>query len=497
MPLTTLFLDLNSYFASVEQQVNPELRGVPVAVAPITSDSGCCIAASYEAKAHGVKTGTRVGDAKRLCPNIQIVDARPRLYVVMHNRILEAIDTCIPVAHVHSIDEVSCKLDRVQREPARARELALRIKAAIRERCGVVMRCSIGIAPNKPLAKLATDMQKPDGLVVIRNEDLLPAGGMIAQLSAQELAGIGPKMMKRLEYAGIRTIGDMYAKSQKELRDLWGGVLGEKWYFWIRGEDVHEAATKKSSIGHQHVLAPEVRSVEGARAVAFRLLLKAAARLRHDKYAAQRLTLAISFTSTDPAKPAATWGSAGKDGDGFAATASLGEGCVDSGAMLDALGELWQQALPLVRVRTPLLVSVTLHELVSEANATLPLFGGERKNTSISKAMDTINQKFGANTLYTANIHDARQHASGGIAFGYVPKLDAADSVQSRQREQKVQSKTIQSQAGQSQKRLNQSDAAHEAGNRHLARSTSGLGAKQRAETDEQLRMLIEKSLRV
>jgi DNA polymerase-4 len=480
MPLTTLFLDLNSYFASVEQQVQPSLRGVPIAVAPITSDSGCCIAASYEAKAFGVKTGTRVGDAKRLCPQIQLVDARPRLYVVMHNRILEAIDTCIPVEQVHSIDEVSCKLDRVTREPEQAKALALRMKAAIRKHCGVCMRCSIGIAPNKPLAKLATDMQKPDGLVMIRSEDLLPRGGMIGHLSAQELAGIGPRMMKRLEYAGIRTIGDMYDRSSKELRDLWGGMLGEKWYHWIRGEDVHERKTKKSSIGHQHVLAPDVRSPAGARAVAFRLLLKAAARLRYDKYAAQKLSLGISFTSLDPSRAPAGWGSAGKEGDGFYANASLGEGCIDSGAMLDALEQLWKEALPLVRVRTPLLVSVTLHELIKEESTTLPLFGGERKNANVSKAMDAINQKFGANTLYTANIHDARQHASGGIAFRYVPNLAAADSVQSRQRAEKPDE--------------TESSAA-QAGNRHLARGASGMSAQQRTETDAQLTKLIEESL--
>lgn len=476
MALNTLFLDLNSYFASVEQQVQPSLRGVPVAVAPITSDSGCCIAASYEAKAHGVRTGTRVGEARRLCPNIAIVDARPRLYVVMHNRILRAIDTCIPVDEVHSIDEVSCVLDRVQREPARARELAVRIKGAIRAMCGECMRCSIGIAPNRPLAKLATDMQKPDGLVVLRDEDLEPGGGVLANLSAQELAGIGPKMMKRLEYAGIRTIGDLHARSASELRSLWGGVLGEKWYHWIRGAELPEAKSKKGSIGHQHVLAPEVRSVEGARAVAFRLLLKASSRLRHEKHAARKLSLAISFTSTDPSRPAAAWGSAGKDGDGFSESAALGDGCTDSATMLDALGLLWERALPLVRTRTPLLVSVTLHELVREESATLPLFGGERKDASVSKAMDTINQKFGANTLYTANVHDARQHASGGIAFRFVPNLGHADSVQARQRE-----------------------VASEAGSRHLAkqgaRSSSGQEAKERARSDAELEALIEASL--
>ncbi len=429
MPLTTLFLDLNSYFASVEQHVNRALRGKPIAVAPITGDGGCCIAASYEAKAHGVKTGTRVGEAKRLCPNITIVDARPRLYVLMHHRIIEAVDTCIPIDKVHSIDEFSCRLDRTQRDPEKAKQLALNIKKAIRKHCGVVMRCSIGIAPNRVLAKLGTDMMKPDGLVILRDEDLVPDGGKIAHLSAQELAGIGPKMMKRLEYAGVRTIGDLTRKTEKEMRTLWGGLVGERWYHWLRGAEVVEPPTHKSSIGHQHVLAPDLRNIEGARSVAYRLLLKAAARMRHDNYAARKLSLSLYFVGEFSGNP---WGAGNTEG--WHETCSLGEGCTDSNSILDALNDLWSKAVPTLRDKAPIQVSVTLHDLVNAESQTLPLFVKERKNTNISKAMDAINKKFGANTLYTANIQDAREHGTGGIAFNYVPNLEIADSVQSRQR---------------------------------------------------------------
>src|SRR4029079_16833650 len=102
MPLTTLFLDLNSYFSSVEQQVQPALRGIPIAVTPVLADSGCCIAASYEAKAYGVKTGTRVREARRLCPQITLVKARPRLYVLMHHRVLEAGAASLALPRVDS-----------------------------------------------------------------------------------------------------------------------------------------------------------------------------------------------------------------------------------------------------------------------------------------------------------------------------------------------------------------------------------------------------------
>lgn len=420
MPLTTLFLDLNSYFASVEQQVRPALRGRPIAVAPMTGDAGCCIAASYEAKRFGVKTGTRVGEARALCREIAIVDARPRLYVMMHHRVLSAIDTVIPVARVHSIDEVSCRLDRTQRTAGACEALAARVKAAIRERCGVCMRCSIGFGPNRTLAKLGTDLRKPDGLMIFRDEDL---PGAIEGLSPQELSGIGPATMRRLRSAGITTIGELLARSEAQMRELWGGLVGERWYHVLRGREVHEPKTRKGSIGHQHVLAPDVRSPESARSVAVRLLLKAAARLRHDGYAARKISLGLRFTGEAPGPSA--WG-----GPSWQSWAPLGDGCLDTTTMLAALTSLWGGA----PAKPVLLVSVTLSDLVPPSSLTLPLFGHQGKQENLSKAMDVVNKKFGANKLYTANMHGVKSHGSGGIAFSSVPNLDVADSVQSRQR---------------------------------------------------------------
>src|SRR5215471_8216954 len=106
--LNWLFVDLNSYFASVEQQDRSELRGKPVGVVPMMADTTCCIAASYEAKAFGVKTGTIVADAKRMCPNMVFVEGRHELYVDYHHRVVEAVERCLPVTAVMSIDEMSC-----------------------------------------------------------------------------------------------------------------------------------------------------------------------------------------------------------------------------------------------------------------------------------------------------------------------------------------------------------------------------------------------------
>lgn len=423
--LTTLFIDLNAYFASVEQQMRPELRDRPVAVTPVLHDSGSCIAASYEAKAFGVTTGTRVGEARRLCPGIRIVPARPRLYVRMHHRILEAIDRFIPVDAVHSIDEVSCRLDRTQQDPARAVDLARRIKRGIAAHAGRCLRCSIGIAPNRFLAKVATDMHKPDGLVVIERHEL---PDRLFDLELTDLPGIGARMSARLARAGIVTVRQLAALSESDLERAWGSIVGRRWWRWLRGEEVDEPRVIRRSVGHQHVLPPRFRTDEGARAVAFRLLHKAAARLRHVGFAARRLTLSVRFRREAAApdgmpEPGPGFGGWGRGS--WHATAPLGACCRDTPTMLEALGRLWATR----PAGVPVLVGVTLHDLVTPESQSPPLFGGERRRADLSRAMDEVNARFGANTVYTGTIHESRRTGSGGIAFGSVPDLDVADTV--------------------------------------------------------------------
>ena len=170
--LRWLFLDLNSYFASVEQELRPELRDRPMAVVPLLADTTCCIAASYEAKQYGVRTGTQVGEAKRLCPGIVLVEARHELYVDYHHRVVEAVESCLPVTSVMSIDEMACRLLGREQPLLAALELAREVKAAVRRKAGATLRCSVGLATNRYLSKVASDMEKPDGLVAL-TPDLL------------------------------------------------------------------------------------------------------------------------------------------------------------------------------------------------------------------------------------------------------------------------------------------------------------------------------------
>lgn len=289
--LKWLFLDLNSYFASVEQQENPRLRGKPVAVVPADTPHTCAIAASYEAKAYGVKTGTIIRDAKRMCPGLICVQARHDKYVEYHNRLIEEIVKYTPINRVWSIDELDSRLPPGKRTEAAARDVAMRIKRGIWTNIGEAISCSIGIAPNSLLGKIASDMQKPDGLVFLKPDEL---PGRLLELNLTDLPGIGKNMEQRLMRAGITSVEKLWNTSPKHARKIWGSVQGERFWYWLHGYDFPHQETNKSMIGHSRVLDPSLRTEEKARLMARRLLTKAVQRMRRQNLYAGTLSLGVT-----------------------------------------------------------------------------------------------------------------------------------------------------------------------------------------------------------
>ncbi|UCD27844.1 MAG: DNA polymerase [Planctomycetota bacterium] len=400
MSLTTLFMDFNAYFASVEQQLQPELRHQPVAVVAVNTDSTCCIAVSYEARYFDIKTGTHVGRARKMCPKLRIVEARPAVYVRYHHAIVETVESCLPVEAVHSIDEISCRLLGTEQEPGRAVDIAYQIKQALRERIGKFIRCSIGLGPNRFLAKVATKMQKPDGLVVITPEEL---PNKLYSLALDDLPGIGSQMLKRLNRHGVTTVQQLCEQSEKRLVEIWHSVLGELWWHWLRGHDLPESPTCRRTVGHSHVLPPGLRNDADARAVMVRLIHKAAARMRDLNYWARKLLVHVSFL------PRGSWTD----------QAPLGL-CQDTLTMLEAFGKLWVERPE----GTPLQVGVMLCELIPGCSATGPLFPAEQNRIQLAHAVDDLNAKFGSHTVYFGGMHGAQGTAPMRISYTSIPDPD-------------------------------------------------------------------------
>ncbi len=416
--LHTLYVDMNSFFASVEQQLDPSLRGKPIAVVPVVADTTSVIAASYPAKAFGVKTGTKVGDARRMCPGLVLVVGRHDDYIRAHHAVLAAIDTVIPVDRVCSVDEFACLLLREQRTAEGARKVALAVKEAIRSRCGDALTCSVGVAPNRFLAKVAADMQKPDGLTIIGRADL---PGALLGLKLMDLPGIGPKMFERLRSAGISTVERLCALGEDELRRAWGSVIGAEWYYRLRGDLLSEPKTHRRSIGHSHILPPQRRDEEGARAVGVRLLTKVAQRARSIGYVGDELHVGVRFL-TPRGEPKRGWDESVKLS--VLPGGSGGGGDNDTKTLMKAFAEMWARK-PRGRM---LQVFVNLTGLTPKGSATGLLFEERRDAGRLSKALDLINQKYGSDTLYPASMHAARKAAPRRIAFGNIPDLEVPDT---------------------------------------------------------------------
>jgi len=416
-----LFVDLNSYFASVEQQARPELRGRPVGVVPMMADTTCCIAASYEAKACGVRTGTIVADAKRMCPEIVLVEGRHELYTEYHHRIVEVVESCVPVTAVCSIDEMACRLVGRERALRTALDLGLRVKKAIRERVGESLRSSVGLATNRYLAKIASDMEKPDGLVALPL-DILPEA--LHQLTLRDLPGIGARTEKHLNEKGIRTMDDLLALDCEQARDISGSVWGQRLWHWLRGEDFEMAEHEhQKSISHSHVLAPEMRTAESAWGVAHKLLHKAAMRLRTAGLWAGNIGLAIGFAvPRSENTPVSRFGVPAR---GWRSELKLSE-CQDNQTLIAALRRLWESRPTGSQYDHPYFIGVQLNNLVPDRLHTLALFDGleeEQSRTRLLATMDQLNDKYGMSTLAPAAMLTAYKAAPTRIAFNSIPDL--------------------------------------------------------------------------
>lgn len=411
--LRWLYVDLNSFFASVEQELNPALIGKPVAVLPTMARTTSVIAASYEAKRFGIKTGTPVWEAQRRCPAIVFVQAQHEQYVRIHHQVVDAVNQQLRVFEVCSIDEVACELLANECEEPQAVALGHRIKQAIRQQVGDCLTSSVGIASNRFWAKVASDMQKPDGLTVLRPHDF-PHN--ILGLTLPDLPGIGQNMLARFHRQGITRMDQLWRLDKQAMASLWGGVVGERFWYALHGFDLPQPATRRSTVGHSHVLSPSMRSADMARLVMRRLVVKAASRLRRLEHQCGLLQLRVKL----------------ENGTGVALETSF-PATQNSFTLLKEADTLWHKALaatagsPLSRVKK---VGVVLARLKPQDAVQLNLFEQQTPNhkgprqSALCEVMDRLNSRYGRDTVMVGFLPDLhRQDTGTKIAFTRIPAL--------------------------------------------------------------------------
>jgi len=356
-----LFIDFDSFYASIEQQDNHEYRGKPIIVVPVVSDYTCAIAASYQAKRLGVKTGTRVKTAKEKIPGLFVCGARPKRYVEVHNQIVEILSQHFKKIQVLSIDEMACEID--EDDDFDCEMIAALLKLDFQEKLGEHITCSIGVAKNVFLSKVAADMDKPNGFTALGQK----AQEQLETLGLTDLPGIAEKMEARLNKSRIRTVEDLFNTEELKLKKAWGSIIGARWFHMIRGSLQCDYGLSDNEIpksfGHTHVLPPDKRDDAGSFEVFEALLFKGLERLNKHRIGAKRVSIYLSWRNTETKRRGT-----------YKKTSPIAIASMDYTYWSMIANELWKQ-LPLLDLKAiPLLVGIRFTRTVKQEDINLQLF---------------------------------------------------------------------------------------------------------------------------
>lgn len=288
-PRMIALVDMNAFFASIEQLDNPQWRGRPVAVT--NGEQGTCIiTCSYEARAYGVKTGMRLKEARQRCPELIQCPANPRRYAGVSRAIMASLINITPVVEVFSVDEAFLDLTTVQHLNHGAEDIGLKIKQQVYHASGLY--CSVGISGDKTTAKYAAKVIKPDGLTIIPPWE---AAQRLRRVPVTELCGIGNGIGKFLAIHGVRTCGDMQRLPISVLARRFGNQ-GRRIWLMAQGMDpatVETVVAAPKSVGHGKVMPPNTVSPAVIRTYLQHMSYKVAVRLRRHQLAAQQFFIGL------------------------------------------------------------------------------------------------------------------------------------------------------------------------------------------------------------
>jgi len=290
-----LHIDMDAFFASVEEKADPSLEGKPVMVCGGLESRTVVAAASYEARRYGVRAGMPLSVARVKCPDGIFIEGDPEKYIYTSIRLNDLYREFTPAVEEFSIDESFLDVTDVAERYGGARELARRLKARVRERFG--LPCTVGIGPNKLLAKTASKLGKPDGLLELTAADV---PGKFQALPVGKLYGVGEETAKKLEMLGVRTIGQLAAVPVPILKRVFG-VIGEMLHDAANGIDAspvlrEEEQPPPKSVGNEYTFQRDTLDAEVIRSILLGLASKVARRLRKGGHAGRTVTLKVRFS---------------------------------------------------------------------------------------------------------------------------------------------------------------------------------------------------------
>ena len=401
-----MYVDMNAFFASIEQQRRPELRGKPVAVVTHIGGAGSVLASSYEAKAFGLKTGMRLRDAWVLCPRLISVETDLHVYRAVHLQFMALMRDIIgDEVQARSVDEVACFLPRNWANSEHANLLAHQVKERIRNELGEYIKCSIGIGPNTLLAKLATDLQKPDGLVEISLENTTR---ILTPLDLTALPGIASRNAERLKRRNISTPLELYNTPIEVLRQFFG-AWGQYWYWRLHGFEVDGTNEGLKTMSHQHALKEWTPDLERLHDPLTRMADRLTHRLRRNELQCKSVWVHASMVGMR----------------GLHAERVFDAPCQSYPHILQTIEELFD-GFPNPAPAPVRMLAVGFNNLSPSHNGwQMDLFGASKKEEAVSTALELVRSQHGFQAIQRGNVIVLDEKlAKEQLGFGRVKDIE-------------------------------------------------------------------------
>jgi DNA polymerase-4 len=401
-PSTIMHMDLNSCFATIEQQANPHLRGKPVAVAAYTTPSGCIVAPSVEAKRYGIKVGMRVKEGKLLYPGLIVLAPDPWKYRNVHLGLRRIVSDYTDKFYPKSIDEFVLNLEGYPAYQKGMFNVGKEIKERIKKEIGEWITVSVGIAPNRFLAKTAAGIHKPDGLDEINKDNFLET---YSKLNLVDLCGIKIRNTVRLNGMGIYTVSDFYHAPYWKLKAAFESILGYYWYLRLRGWEIDDVIFGRRSYGNSFALPKPLISLSELSPILSKLVEKTGRRVRHAGFKAQGVHLAVWY----------------RDGTFWHKGVSTEKELFDSRDIYKVAFRLLTRSPYKKPVRE---LAVSVFNLRDEPSLQLELFEDLTRKDRLVKAVDKVNERWGDFVITPARMLGTSDAVIDRIAFGGVKELE-------------------------------------------------------------------------
>ncbi len=399
---TLMHIDLNSCFATIEQQANPHLRGKPIVVAAYTSARGCVLTASREAKSMGIDTGMRVSEAQAICPWVGILPSDPEKYRFINRRLRLLLSSYTSDTEVKSIDEMVLNFQHTPSLQSKTMEgIAREIKQRIRQEIGEWLTVSVGISTNRYLAKIASNLQKPDGLTTITSENIIH---ILSRMPLEKLTGIKSGYGARLRSCNISTALDFYRAPPEILQHAFHSVIGYHWWLRLHGWEADDRIFARRSFGQSYALyKPHTAADRQLAQITRQLVEKMARRMRQNGFSAGSVHVNILFADSG------FW-HAGKK---FPAPVF---------ASRDLYSAI-QKILTTAPVKPVRILAVSAGFLSSSQSDQMTLFGDQKRLRNLTAALDSITHRFGGGTVIPASMLGMEHKVLDRISFGSVKEI--------------------------------------------------------------------------